>query len=120
MLVADVGELEGEWDRGVVDLLADWRARLIEEVEDAPLGEAVGRGQVVANVTERRSGQQEEAVGEGLGQDRGEVVVADGEFAVEVVVEGKVALAVVAHGAAASWIPRDDVGGGEAVHRSAV
>ena len=51
-MLLHVAEFECERDLGVVDLPGDGRVRLIEEVEDGPLREAAGTGEVVANVSE--------------------------------------------------------------------
>ena len=73
---------------------------LVEAVEDGAVG-GVDRGDargVGADVAEGGAGDQEPAVGVGLGHHRAEVPVADGELPGHGVVEGQVVAVPVAHG----------------------
>ena len=95
---------------GVVVLPGD--AVVVEAVEDRAVG-GVDLGDarhVGAEVAQRGAGDEEAAIRVGLGHDRREVAVADGELPCHGVVEGKVPLVPVAHGRAAARLDEAHVG----------
>ena len=103
--------------RREIDLPADRRGCLVERLEDRLLRVRLGD---VARVSERRAGQQVEAVGERRSRHRGEVAIGDRELVRDAVVEGQRPLVVVAHRPATRRIGRVHVLRGEAVHATAV